>query len=94
MAPGQISYSGVGVPKPPAPKKHELMLVWGTHQYLVKSITNSTKHKPGEWLNPSVVQELCDDPDWQVTIADDQIITNIVGTVLGHVPTMPLPPVP
>lgn len=67
----------------PMPKQYKLGLVWGVKEYQVKTITNSTRHKPGEWLSVEEVQKLCDDPAWDVTIADDQTFQAIVGALTG-----------
>jgi len=69
------------------PKVCKLGLVYGQKalggQYEVKTITNSTLFTPGQWLDPPRVQALCDDPTWDVTIADDQTFQMILSTVLG-----------
>ena len=64
-------------------KVFKLGLVWGERQYEVKTITNSTRYTPGQWLNPPEVQKLCDDAAWDVTITDDQTFQLIVGAIAG-----------
>lgn len=67
-------------------KTIKLGLVWGVHQYEVKTITNSTKYKPGQWLGADEVQQLCDDPKWDVAIADNQFLSILLGQI-NRIPT-------
>jgi len=69
-----------------AAKEVKIGLVWGVRQYEVKTITNSTRFKPGEWLNVDVVEQLCNDPNWDVSIADNQFLSILLGQI-GRIPT-------
>jgi hypothetical protein len=72
---------------PDTPKRYTIGLIWGTlGQYQVKTITNSTEFKPGEWLSVAQVDGLCKRPDWQVSIADDQLLTQLLGLAVSHIP--------
>ena len=73
-------------------KTYQLGLVWGAFkQYEVKTITTSTEFKPGEWLSVQQVDQVCKRPDWQVTIADDQLFMQILGMAVSHVAVPPVP---
>jgi hypothetical protein len=60
-----------------------IVLEWFVHDYKVKSITNTTWYKPGQWLAPNVVQKLCDLPGWQVNMVDNDLIAAITGMALN-----------
>jgi hypothetical protein len=70
-------------PTAPPPKPIIIVLAWYVHDYKVKSITNTTWYKPGQWLSPTVVQKLCDLPGWQVNMADNDLIAAITGMALN-----------
>lgn len=73
-------------------KKYQLGLVWGTlGQYQVKTISNSTEFKPGEWISVAQAEEVCRRPNWQVTIADDQLLMQLFGMALSHVAISSVP---
>lgn len=38
-------------------------------EYLVEKVTDSIDYVPGSYLEPSTVQELCDDPLWKVIVS-------------------------
>lgn len=73
-------------------KDQTIVLAFGERQYKVVTITNSTAYVPGEWLNKPVVDALCKDKNWQVTMAQDQLLQSLFSGVTGRViSTMPLP---
>lgn len=63
-----------------------VLLAYGIRQYRVTSVTNTTILKPGMWLSEEYVTELCVHPDWTVTMADDQIVGQLMGLALGALP--------
>ena len=67
-------------------KPVKIGLVWGIGQYEVKTITNSTLYKPGQWLSIEQVEALCKTPNWDITIADDETFQHIIGMVINAVP--------
>lgn len=72
-------------------KKYTLGLVWGIHQYEVKSITNSVEFVPGEWLNKDIVAEVCARKDWEVTITDNAALTGFLSFISGHLNPVNMP---
>jgi hypothetical protein len=64
-----------------------MTLIWGRNQYQVKTITNSTAYKPDEWLDEEIVTKLCSDeyPNWDISMANDQTMQQILGMVSSHV---------
>lgn len=60
-------------------KKVQLVLVYYTNLYVVKSITNTTHYKPGDHLTPEVAQKCCDIPNWDVTMIDNEILATIIN---------------
>lgn len=75
----EFSYRG-DIPKG---KKISLTLMFGmfSHAYQVKTITNTTYYKPGEWMSPEVAEQCCNLPNWEVTMVGDDIIQFITGAV-------------
>jgi hypothetical protein len=74
-----------------ADKALKITLIWGIHQYEVKTITNSTLFKPGQWLSVEQVEALCHNPYWDVAIADDQTFQALLGMVSSHLSALPVP---
>jgi hypothetical protein len=72
-------------------KQVKLGLIWGIKQYQVKTITNSTRYKPGEWISVAEVDRINSDPNWDVSIADDQTFQAILGFVANHAPVPAIP---
>ncbi len=66
-------------------KQIKLTLAWGINQYEVKTITNTTRYKPGQWLSVAEVEELCKSPNWDILISDDQTILQLAQMVFGVV---------
>jgi hypothetical protein len=69
-----------------APKKISLGLTWYGTAFQVKSITNSTYYRPGQWMTAEVAQKCCDIPNWEVTMVDNDILGNLLGSAVSHLP--------
>lgn len=72
----------------PKGKKITMTLMWGViaRAYQVKSITNTTYYRPGEWMCPEVAEQCAVLPDWEVTSVQDDIInavTGLAGAIVG-----------
>src|SRR5690348_17705306 len=77
----------------PKNKKITMTVMFGMfcHAYQVKTITNTTYYKPGEWMTAEVLDQINLLDNWETQCFDDDImnaITNTVGaaTALKTVP--------
>jgi hypothetical protein len=72
-------------PDKPSPKPVKATFMVGEFgQFQLKSITNTTWYKPGEWLSESVVQYCCEISNWDVTLIENNTLSMIFG-ILGGV---------
>jgi len=70
--------------EPTKAKICKIGIAWGMEkQYQVKTITNSTKYTPGQWLDIPDVEALCADPNWDVVITDDVNFGAVIAAFLG-----------
>jgi hypothetical protein len=57
-----------------------------TNTYEVKSITNSTWYKPGDWISADNVQKIVDTlPNWEVVMAELDFLSKIPIPVIGGI---------
>jgi len=77
---------------PPHNKKISLTLVYfkPTNSYQVQAITNTTWYAPDDWLSRDVVREICNLPNWDVTMAQSHFFSTMIGNVKSVVP-VPVP---
>jgi hypothetical protein len=67
-------------------KQVSLMLAYMriTNNYEVKSITNSTWYKPGDWLSVESVEKIIATlPNWEVVMAELDFLSKIPIPVVG-----------
>lgn len=68
---------------PPSNKDVEISLLFVSvgYVYQVKSVTNTTWYKPGDWLTESVVAEICKIPRWTIRIESYELLKKIFDIV-------------
>lgn len=73
------------------------MVAWYIKQYKVVSITNTTTLKPGMWLEPDYVEQICKlaqkpGSDWSVQCVDNDLAQELTGAAVSAVSkAIPLP---
>lgn len=70
-------------------KQINVTLIYGleaaARPYRVGTVTDTTAIHPGQWLSTDYVQALCKDPDWHVTVVDDDFWKTLLMAVLAHI---------
>ena len=66
-------------------KTVELTVAWYLKDYKVISITNTTYLKPGMWLTPRALEQANQWDGWQVTVVDNEVLSNITSAIIGRV---------
>lgn len=70
----------------PPPKQVTLSLTYYVDQWKVSACTNSVWPRPGMMLDEAEVTKLCDRPNWEVKIIDNDILATVLGIAKAAIP--------
>lgn len=75
----------------PEKKAVNLTLIWDglSRRYQVKSISNTTWWKPGDWVPEAEIKKVCEEqPDWQITMAENDFLQRIFSVLPLPIPRL------
>lgn len=65
----------------PVTKKVRVTIMRQGDVFEIKQITNSSWYIPGDHITRDTLKKICETPNWEVNIIDNDLLKNIAGLV-------------